>query len=185
MLLDGAQGLGAVPTRVKELGCDFYAASGQKWLCGPNGLGYLYVRAELAGELPAPWPNFGVLSDSTRAFELDLHPDARRFAIGFPAPHQVEWALVALDVLEQSGIDAIHARAAELADRLAQALDARVAPRGRSTLVSWEDPDPEATVARLQSEGMIVRNLPGSPYVRASVGAWSSEEELDRLVELA
>ena len=185
VLLDGAQGLGAVPTRVKELGCDFYAASGQKWLCGPNGLGYLYVRAELAGELPAPWPNYGVLSDSTRAFELDLHPDARRFAIGFPAPHQVEWALVALDVLEQSGIDAIHARAAELADRLAQALDARVAPRGRSTLVSWEDADPEATVARLQAEGLIVRNLPSSPYVRASVGAWSSEEELDRLVELA
>ena len=185
VLLDGAQGLGAVPTRVRELGCDFYAASGQKWLCGPNGLGYLYVRSELAGELPAPWPNWGVLSDSTRAFELDLHPDARRFAIGFPAPHQVEWALVALDVLEQSGIDAIHARAAELADRLAQALDGRVAPRGRSTLVSWEDADPEATVARLQSEGMIVRNLPDSPYVRASVGAWSSEEELDRLVELA
>lgn len=185
VLLDGAQGLGAVPTRVKELGCDFYAASGQKWLCGPNGLGYLYVRAELAGELPAPWPNYGVLSDSTRAFELDLHPDARRFAIGFPAPHQVEWALAALDVLEESGIDAIHARATELADRLAQALDARVAPRGRSTLVSWEDADPEATVARLQSEGLIVRNLPSSPYVRASVGAWSSEEELDRLVELA
>ena len=185
VLLDGAQGLGALPTRVKELDCDFYAASGQKWLCGPNGLGYLYVRAELAGELPAPWPSYGVLSDSTRAFELDLHPDARRFGIGFPAPHQVEWALVALDVLEESGIDAIHARATELADRLAQALDARVAPRGRSTLVSWEDADPEATVARLQSEGLIVRNLPSSPYVRASVGAWSSEEELDRLVELA
>jgi len=185
VLLDGAQGLGAVPTRVKELGCDFYAASGQKWLCGPNGLGYLYVREELAGELPAPWPSYGVLSDSTRAFELDLHPDARRFAMGFPGPHQVEWALAALDVLEESGIDHIHARAAELADRLAQALDARVAPRGRSTLVSWEDADPEAAVARLQAEGLIVRHLPSSPYVRASVGAWSSEEELDRLVELA
>ena len=129
--------------------------------------------------------HYGVLSDSTRPFELDLQPDARRFGIGFPAPNQVEWALVALDVLEQSGIDAIHARATELADRLAQALDARVAPRGRSTLVSWEDADPEATVARLQSEGLIVRNLPSSSYVRASVGAWSSEEELDRLVELA
>jgi selenocysteine lyase/cysteine desulfurase len=185
VLLDGAQGLGAVPTSVQELGCDFYAASGQKWLCGPNGLGYLYVRADLATELPAPWPNYGVLADSTRAFELDLHPDARRFAIGFPAPHQVEWALAALDVLEASGIDAIHARGAELADRLAEALGGRVVSRGRSTLVSWDDPDPEATVSRLHTEGIIVRNLPGSPYVRASVGAWSSEDELDRLVELS
>jgi selenocysteine lyase/cysteine desulfurase len=185
VLLDGAQGLGAVPTKVEELGCDFYAASGQKWLCGPNGLGYLYVRASLATELPAPWPNYGVLADSTRAFELDLHPDARRFAIGFPAPHQVEWALAALDVLETSGIDAIHARGLELAERLAEGLGGRVAPRGRSTLVSWDDSDPEAAVERLHAEGIIVRNLPGSPYVRASVGAWSSEVELDRLVELA
>ena len=100
VLLDGAQGLGAVPTRVSELGCDFYAASGQKWLCGPNGVGYLYVRGELAATLPAAWPNYGVLEDSTRALELDLHPDARRFAMGFPAAHQVEWALAALDVLE-------------------------------------------------------------------------------------
>ena len=184
-LLDGAQGLGAVPAPVEELGCDFYAASGQKWLCGPNGLGYLYVRAQLARELPLPWPNYGVLVDSTRAFELDLHPDARRFAMGFPAPHQVEWALAALDVLESRGIDMVHARGTQLADRLAEALGSRVASRGRSTLVAWEDADPEAAVARLHSRGIIVRNLPGSPYVRASVGAWSSEEELDRLVALA
>ena len=183
VLLDGAQGLGAVPTRVRELGCDFYAASAQKWLCGPNGLGYLYVREELAGRLPAPWPNYGVLSDSTAAFELDLLPDARRFAIGFPAPHQIEWALAALDVLEEAGFEALLERAAELAEGFAAQLGERVVPRGRSTLVSWTDADPEATVARLREEGFVVRNLPGSPYVRASVGGWSSPEELERLAE--
>ena len=39
LLLDAAQALGAVPINVRELGCDFYAASGQKWLCGPEGSG--------------------------------------------------------------------------------------------------------------------------------------------------
>jgi L-cysteine/cystine lyase len=39
VVLDGAQGLGAVPVDVRALGCDFYAASGQKWLCGPGGMG--------------------------------------------------------------------------------------------------------------------------------------------------
>jgi selenocysteine lyase/cysteine desulfurase len=181
VLLDGAQGLGAVPTDVRELRCDFYAASGQKWLCGPNGIGYLYVRAELATRLPPPWPNYGVLADSAAAFELDLHPDARRFSIGFPAPHHVEWALAALDVLEGANL----ARGPELAAELAERLAERVAPRGPSTLVSWEDPDPEAAVARLRSEGFVVRHLPGTPYVRASVGAWNSDDEVERLAAAA
>jgi selenocysteine lyase/cysteine desulfurase len=185
VLLDGAQGLGAVPTDVAELGCDFYAAAGQKWLCGPNGVGYLYVRADLAAQLPPPWPSYGVLADSTAAFELELHPDARRLSIGFPAPHQVEWALAALDVLEEPGLDTAMARAVGLAAALAQRLGERVAPRGRSTLVSWEDADPEAAVTRMRSEGFVVRHLPSTPYVRASVGAWNSEDEVERLAAAA
>src|SRR5262249_4231817 len=39
VLLDGAQGIGAVPVNVAELGCDAYAGAGQKWMCGPDGLG--------------------------------------------------------------------------------------------------------------------------------------------------
>ncbi len=185
VLLDGAQGLGAVPTTVAELGCHFYAASGQKWLCGPNGIGYLYARGELARELPSPWPNYGVLADSSTPFDLSLHPDARRFSIGFPAPHHVDWALAALDVLERPGLDAVHARARELAARLAERLDGRAAPRGDSTLVSWRHPDPEAEVARLRGEGFVVRNLPRTPYVRASTGAWNSDDEIERLAESA
>jgi selenocysteine lyase/cysteine desulfurase len=181
ILLDGAQGLGAIPTDVRELGCDFYAASGQKWLCGPNGLGYLYVRSALAERLPPPWPNYGVLADSASPFELDLHPDARRFSIGFPAPHHVEWAVAALEVLEGADL----ARGPELAARLAERLGDRVAPRGRSTLVSWEDDDPEAAVERLRGEDFVVRHLPGTPYVRASVGAWNTEDEVERLAAAA
>jgi L-cysteine/cystine lyase len=185
VLLDGAQGLGAVPTDVTELGCDFYAASGQKWLCGPNGIGYLYVRGELAPTLPPPWPGYGTLADSARPFELPLHPDARRLSIGFPAPHHVDWAIAALDVLEQPGLDAVQARALVLAARLAGRLGDRVAPRGDSTLVSWEDADPESAVARLRSEGFVVRHLPRSRYVRASVGAWNSADEVERLADAA
>ncbi|MEA2362690.1 MAG: L-cysteine/cystine lyase [Thermoleophilaceae bacterium] len=184
VLLDGAQGLGAVPVDVEALGCDFYAASGQKWLCGPNGLGYLYARAELARALPAPWPSYSSLADSTRALELDLHPDARRLSIGFPPADHVDWALAALDVLERPGLAAVQQRAAELADDLAARLGSRVKPRGRSTLVSWEVADPEAEVERLRSEGFALRDLPGTGTVRASVGAWSSEAALARLAEL-
>jgi selenocysteine lyase/cysteine desulfurase len=189
VLLDGAQGLGAVPVDLRSLGCDFYAASGQKWLCGPNGIGYLFARADLVDELPAPWPGYQVLVDAARPLESELHPDARRLATGYPSPHDTAFAHAALDVLEQAGIAAAHERAVALAARLADDLQERgviVAPRGASTLVSFEVPDPPEFIAHLEAnERMLMRALPGTPYVRASVGAWSSEEELDRLVALA
>ncbi|HEY2638100.1 MAG TPA: aminotransferase class V-fold PLP-dependent enzyme, partial [Solirubrobacteraceae bacterium] len=43
LLLDGAQGIGAIPLDMGALDCDWYAASGQKWLCGREGTGCLYV----------------------------------------------------------------------------------------------------------------------------------------------
>lgn len=184
VLLDGAQGLGAVPLDMAELGCDFYAASGQKWLCGPNGLGYLYARAELVVNLIPAWPGYPSLTDATKALELDLHPDTRRLSVGFPAPHHVVWALAALDVLEEAGWAAVYERAAALAATLAERLGDRVRPRGDSTLVAWDAADPEGEVERLRAAGFAVRDLPGKGAVRASVGAWSSGDELARLAEL-
>ena len=187
LLLDGAQGLGAIPVDVRALGCDFYAASGQKWLCGPLGLGYLYVRRERIAELLPPWAGYGTLSEAERPLDLVLHEDARRFDTGLVAPEHTAWALAALNVLTAPGLKEVQERAATLAAGLADDLAERgltVAPRGRSTLVSWESPDPEADTQDLREHGVVVRHLPGRPYVRASVGAWSSEEELGRLVGL-
>jgi L-cysteine/cystine lyase len=188
VLLDGAQGLGAVPVDVRALGCDFYAASGQKWLCGPNGCGYLYVRAGRVAELPPPWPGYGALADPARAFELEAHADARRFDLVFPGSHQLAWALAALDVLAAPGLQEVHAAAVELAGQLAARLRERglgVVARGPSTLVSWEADDPSATVSRLRDDGFVLRALPGRPWVRASVGAWNDPVELDRLAAAA
>jgi L-cysteine/cystine lyase len=75
--------------------------------------------------------------------------------------------------------------AAGLASRLAER-GLSVAPRGPSTLVSWRADDPPAEVERLAAEGIVVRSISlHGGLVRASVGAWTSEEELDRLVSLA
>jgi L-cysteine/cystine lyase len=188
LLLDGAQGLGAVPVDVRALGCDYYAASGQKWLCGPLGTGYLYVRRERLEEPRVTRAGYPSLADPSRSSELPLHDSAGRFMDEVPSPHDVAWALAALDVLEEFGVDQLHERAAtlaaDLASRLAE-LGRRVAPRGRSTLVSWEAGDPQAESDRLREQGFVIRWLPNTPYVRASVGAWTSEEELDRLVSAA
>lgn len=188
VLLDGAQGLGAVPVDVDALGCDYYAASGQKWLCGPIGAGSLYVRAERIEELRPATPGYQTLADTANPLGFDLAEGAARFDGGLPPAHHAAWALASLDVLDAAGERASLARAAELAAGLAGMLTARgltVAPRGASTLVSWEAPDCEAESARLLAAGYLVRHLPGTPFVRASVGAWTTEEELAGLVEAA
>ena len=186
VLLDGAQGLGAIEVDVAALGCDYYAASGQKWLCGPLGSGYLFVRSGCISELHPAAPGYQSLSDPVRALELPLKDGAARFDGGFAPPHHLAWALASLDVLGTDG--SVQRRGPELAARLASLLSETgltVAPRGASTLVSWEAADPEAEAARLLAAGYSLRHLPGTPYVRASVGAWTSEEELTGLAECA
>jgi selenocysteine lyase/cysteine desulfurase len=188
VVLDGAQGLGAIPVDVRALGCDFYAASGQKWLCGPGGMGYLYADPELVPDLPAPWSGYHAMQWSDQALVPALHPDARRLSTGYPAPHHVEWSHAALDVFEEAGFDEVHERAAGLAERFAELLLERgieVAPRGLSTLVSFVVPDPEAFSEHAAGEGIVIRHLPGRPWARASVGAWNTLEELERLADLA
>jgi L-cysteine/cystine lyase len=93
-------------------------------------------------------------------------------------------------VFESAGWGWVHGRACSLAAWLADRLTERglqVLPRGRSTLVSWHVGDADAAQAevdRLAAEGVVVRSIPLGALVRASVGAWSSEEELERLVGL-
>ena len=186
--LDGAQSLGAVPLDVRELGCDFYAASGQKWLCGPGGMGYLYANPELVPSLPAPWAGYHALEDAERGLEPALWPDARRLGTGFPAPHHVEWAHASLDVLDAAGFDRVHERGIAQAERLAHLLSGRgvgVPSRGATTLVSFEVPDPPAFTEQAAAERLVIRSIPGRPLARASVGAWNSDEEIERLVNLA
>jgi L-cysteine/cystine lyase len=185
VLLDGAQGLGALPFDIRELGCDYYAASGQKWLCGPIGSGYLYVREELIDDLAPAAPGYGSLSDALRALDLPLVAGAARFDGGFTPAERSAWALAALGIVGSREVqERAVSSAASLAARLVER-GADVADRGPSTLVSWEAPDPAAEAARLLDAGLLVRDLPGTPYVRASVGGWTSEEELARLVTAA
>jgi selenocysteine lyase/cysteine desulfurase len=130
-------------------------------------------------------PGYIAFADASLGFESELKPDARRYDTPALAREVVAFSLAALEVLRAADLSAVLARGPVLADELAERLEARgrtVARRGHSTLVAWEDDDPEATRERLKAAGIAVRNLPGTPYVRASVGAWSSEDDLDRLL---
>ncbi len=188
ILLDAAQALGAIPVDVHALGVDYYAASGQKWMCGPEGSGALYVRPDRLDELEPPFPGYTTLADPHDPLGSSLAEGAGRLDDGFPAAIRSAWALASMQVLAGAGWDWVHERAASGAELLAELLASRghrVAARGRSTLVSWHAADADAEVARLLGEGVIVRSIPSAGLVRASIGAWTSEAEIHRLAGLA
>jgi selenocysteine lyase/cysteine desulfurase len=187
VLLDGAQGVGAVPVDVAALGCDAYAGAGQKWLCGPDGTGMLYVSPALRERLQVARRGYANLADPNEGLAAQLHDDARRLDSQLLSAETLACALAATTLLASAGWETVHERARTLTARLAELLGEQgiaVAPRGESTLVSFESADPEAERARLAAGGVVLRDIPGRPWLRASVGTWNDEGDLERLLEM-
>jgi selenocysteine lyase/cysteine desulfurase len=186
VVLDGAQGAGAIPLDMAQLGCAAYAAAGQKWLCGADATGVLYVAPEHRAKIRPIAPAYLAFEDTSKGLDSPLHSDARRYDGASISREDVACTLAAIEMLESHGLADIQEHAAGLAARFAQALTEAgrtVAPRDGTTLVAWEDPDPEATRDRLTEAGIVIRNLPRTGYLRASVGAWNDESDLQRLLD--
>ncbi|MGH7482056.1 MAG: aminotransferase class V-fold PLP-dependent enzyme [Longimicrobiales bacterium] len=189
LVADAYQSAGQVPIDVAELGVDALTAGPLKWLLGGPGLAYLYVRGVLADRLRptiAGW--FGTRDqfafDITRFEPL---PGARRFEMGTPALPTVHTALGGQSIIDEIGVPRIRERNRALTERLvAGALDAGLkvrtapAPDARSAIVMIADVDPDAAVARLARQGMIVDARPG--FVRVSPHFYNTEDEVDAVV---
>lgn len=189
ILVDGAQSAGAIAVDVSELrqlGVVAYAAAGQKWTCGPVGTGALWVDEVWVPDRGIGiWPTYGELENPSAGLDATPWPDARRFDAPSLGLEQIVGGLAALEVLEEHGWAAVHAAGVAGAARLASALQdagVRVLPRGPSTLVTWAPADPELQIERASAAGVVVRGFPTLPYVRASVGAWTTNDHLERLL---
>lgn len=185
VLLDGAQGAGAIAVDVERLGCAFYAASGQKWLCGPVGTGMLWVAPAWRERVAAAGPTYMNLAVPAEGLGARPWRDARAHDAVAMALETAAAALAAHDVLAGFGWEHVFARGPSLADELAAALrdtGRDVAPRGASTLVSWRSDDAEGEAAVLAASGVVVRSFPGLPFVRASLGAWNDQSDVERLL---
>jgi L-cysteine/cystine lyase len=180
ILVDGAQSVGTIPVDATRL--DFYTISGQKWLCGPEGTGALVVAdpealavgrpSYLSQQAHEPDGTFEPKPGAAR-FDPNLTPHALLAGLRAALAAQPEWGF------ERAATMAEHCR-----ELLRDAGADVVVPEERATLVSWRMPpeESEAVVARLAEAGVIVRDLPGRGLVRASVGWWTSDEDLERLV---
>jgi L-cysteine/cystine lyase len=178
ILVDGAQSVGTIPVEVGEL--DYYTVSCQKWLCGPEALGALYVRdpEELRVGIPSGFA------------QKSLEPDGRFVPAEGAARFDSGWlatpSLAGLEAALAAAPEWRFERAAEMAALCRAALRERfeiVGDGEQSTLVSFVPAgEAAAEAARLYDAGVIVRDLPGTGWLRASCGWWTSGEDIDRLV---
>ena len=178
-LLDACQAVGQMRIDVAEIGCDFLSATGRKFLRGPRGTGFLYVREEwLNGSRtggrtveplePAMIDHFGAPWASRDRYEL--RDDARRFETWENAYALRAGLGAAFDYAAGIGIDAIEARVRHLADhcRALLAEDGRFGLRDlgheRCGIVSFsvdgragdKAPDPRRLVAEMAAAGFAI-----------------------------
>ena len=185
VLLDGAQAAGAFPVDVHELQCDFYTVSAQKWLLGPEVTGALYVKPDRVEELRMAMPSYASW-DFEEGYTYKVRAGAARFDPGWIATAAGVGLRESLAFAEDVGVERF-AHAAAMAQRLrgmlATAGHEVVTEPDQSTLVAWQVvDDSKAVVERLEAAGVIVRELPGLGWVRASCGFWTSDDDLERLV---
>jgi L-cysteine/cystine lyase len=179
ILVDGAQAAGAIPVEVGEL--DFYTVSCQKWLCGPEPTGALFVRdpERLRVALPT---YFSAQPPIERDGTFVPKEGALRFDFGWIATPALAGLEAALDGAPEWRFE----RAAEMARRCRVALAERfelIRPDAEGTLVSFEAPgDAAEDAARLYEAGVIVRDLPGTGRLRVSCGWWTNDDDIERLV---
>lgn len=166
-LLDAAQSAGAIPLDLDEMGVDYCALPLQKWLCGPEGIGALYVRDESAGLLTAP-PRDRVVHGLGVLAAAAEHLNWLRTELGW------EW---------------IHRRTAELAAFARAAVDAAdfatlMTPdsfAGLTTLTFGGAADP-AVAQELEKRGFVVRQLVHQSAFRISTAYFNLESEIDGLL---
>ena len=198
-LLDACQSVGQMPIDVKEIGCDILSTTGRKYLRGPRGTGFLYVRRDLIGELEPPFLDMHAARWISRD-RYEICADARRFE-NWEMFYAGKLGLgVAIDYALTWGVDVTWARISKLAELLRNGLlnlgfvalhDLGAERCGIVTFTVQGVPSSEVK-RRLSEEGVNVsvsleeysrldlseRRIPH--LVRASVHYYNTEEEIER-----
>jgi cysteine desulfurase / selenocysteine lyase len=122
-LLDACQSVGQMPIDVEAIGCDMLSVTGRKFLRGPRGTGFLYVRRSILDRLDPPILDHHAAEWVARD-RYQLRPDARRFEC-WEANYALRIGLgAAIDYALQWGLENIRVRAFMLADELRRQLAA-------------------------------------------------------------
>ncbi|MDZ7956432.1 MAG: aminotransferase class V-fold PLP-dependent enzyme [Aulosira sp. DedQUE10] len=195
LLVDAAQSIGAMPLNLTELGVDFYAFTGHKWLCGPAGVGGLYVRPQAQANLKPTFVGWRSVVIDDRSKPVDWKKDGQRYEVGTSDYPLYVGLNEAIAIHQQWGTaEERYQQICRNSEYLWRKLTTlpnvkclRTSPP-ESGLVSFQlaNQQPQSTlelVGFLESQRIFTRKIADPDCVRACVHYFTLESEIDQLVE--
>ncbi|MHA1566277.1 MAG: aminotransferase class V-fold PLP-dependent enzyme [Alphaproteobacteria bacterium] len=198
-LLDACQSVGQMPIDVAEIGCDMLSATGRKFLRGPRGTGFLYVRKSLITQLEPPFIDLHA-ANWTDLNSFEIRRDARRFENWESFVAGKIGLTAAIDYARDLGLANIRTRVNNLAVQLRAELarmpnmtvhDLGIEKSGIVTFTATHETS-TAVYRRLRDQGINTSVSPMNyarldltrrgltDLVRASVHYFNTEAEIDR-----
>ena len=195
VIVDAIQSAGAVKIDVKKDDVDFLTCACYKWLLGPPGAGYLYVKRELVEKFEPPL--VGWLSVKPEVFEtidfwdiwsLKLSETASRFEVGTPSFISIAGIIKALKMFLDFGMENVERRILKLTDYLIETvkdlglkLQTPEEKQYRSGIVNFKISNPKELAEKLNGKNIVVSAR--SHGIRVSPHFYNIEEEIDTLME--
>jgi L-cysteine/cystine lyase len=187
VVVDGAQSAGQVPVDLHAMDIDAYAMAGQKWLCGPEGTGLLYVRRDRFADIAPTFVRYGQFEPSGYFIPAE---GAKRYEMGeFYSPAVAAQEAALRWLRDEVGLDWAYDRIATLGAEFRQRLTSidgvRVATPSEpmAGLVNFmiAGLSPQEVMSQLYERGYTIRYVETAPCTvsaRASIGWWNTEEEV-------
>ncbi|MBW4615503.1 MAG: aminotransferase class V-fold PLP-dependent enzyme [Desmonostoc vinosum HA7617-LM4] len=195
ILVDAAQSVGLLPLDLTELGVDFYAFTGHKWLCGPAGAGGLYVRPKARESLNPTFIGLrGVVTDG-QGQPIDWFPDGRRYEVSTLSQPLYAGLKEAIAIHRQWGTpQECYEQICHNSEYLWRKLTAlpnvkclrTSPPEGGIVSFQLTNNQPQASsklVQFLELQNILTRTIADPDCIRATVHYLTLESEIDRLIE--
>jgi L-cysteine/cystine lyase len=195
LLIDAAQSVGLLPLNLTELGADFYAFTGHKWLCGPGGVGGLYVRPEIRDSHKPTFIGWRSIVRDNQDQPVGWQPDGQRYEVATSNYPLYTGLREAIAIHQQWGTpEERYQQICHYSEYLWQRLQVisdvkclRTSPP-ESGLVSFQLTNQKPNASRelvvfLESQGLFTRTIADPDCVRACVHYFTIESDIDQLVE--
>ncbi|MEO1006780.1 MAG: aminotransferase class V-fold PLP-dependent enzyme [Cyanobacteria bacterium J06638_38] len=191
VLVDAAQSVGSLPLDLPKSQVDYYAFTGHKWLCGPAGVGGLYVSENAFATLNPTFIGWRSIDTDAQGRPKAWKTNGKKFEVATSSFPDYEGLRAVIAIHQQWG-DAIarYQRICQLSKYLwsqLQAIDGLICLKDsppEAGLVSFyiENQDSDRAVRNLEKQGFMLRTLANPYCIRACVHYFTLESEIDNLV---